>query len=223
MSGFLHPHGRITFWVPSGPEEPPCGKGADEKTIRMLSVLFQDAKSSDGRPAGLFFPDRGFPAEAASDPRLEPGCNCAKTEDDGERLKCYDNLVGRQIEGAAPAEESAERLRREAAQQLLLLFPALGTGAGDPSAKITPFPPTDPTTSFPTPTTTSPNSRPSAGRPRDKISSMTRSSFSAEPEGRTSGNDIFGQKADLWFGYTQRSFWQILQLRGLLSVPGDEL
>ena len=38
---------------------------------------------------------------------------CAKIEDDAERLKCYDNLAGQKSRNIEPAKESAEKAPEE--------------------------------------------------------------------------------------------------------------
>ncbi len=60
---------------------------------------------------------------------------CAKIEDDAERLKCYDNLAGRKSRDIEPVKESTEKTPEKRGEGFLL-FTALGTGRGDPARGI---------------------------------------------------------------------------------------
>ena len=64
---------------------------------------------------------------------------CAKIEDGGERLKCYDQLAGRNSRGMEEVTESKEGESTENRERKgggILLFAALGTGPRDPRREI---------------------------------------------------------------------------------------
>jgi phospholipase A1 len=145
------------------------------------------------------------PAEGLSDTSRELA-ECAKIEEAGERLKCYDNLAGRKSKEAAPAEESAKKPQPEETKKfsyfsrLWELEPETRRGkyslSPHGSNYILPY---------------SYNSSPNydAVRAADPGKDLKHEEVLFQLSLKIKlWEDIFSQKADLWVGYTQRSFWQ---------------
>jgi phospholipase A1/A2 len=153
----------------------------------------------------VFFPLATASPGALSDPASNLG-NCAKTEDDGERLKCYDNLAGRKSKEPSPAEESAKKPPPEGAKrfsyfsQLWELEPETRRGKYSISPHRSNY-------ILPYTYNTSPNYEAVRAADPGKDLKYEEVLFQLSLKVKL-WEDIFGQKADLWFGYTQRSFWQ---------------
>jgi phospholipase A1 len=153
----------------------------------------------------VFFFLTAAPSEALSDPALNLG-DCPKIEDDGERLKCYDNLAGRKSKEPPPAEESVKKPPPEGAKrfsyfsQLWELEPETRRGEYSISPHRSNY-------ILPYTYNTSPNY--AAVRAADPGKDLKHEEVVFQLSLKVKlWEDIFGRKADLWFGYTQRSFWQ---------------
>ncbi|RPJ36343.1 MAG: phospholipase, partial [Deltaproteobacteria bacterium] len=131
---------------------------------------------------------------------------CAKIEDDAKRLNCYDGLSGRKPRDLASAEELGEppspkkgrevsyfsqlwELDRESRRGKYAIVPHR-------SNYVLPFTYND-----------SPNI--AAVREADPGKNLKRPEVKFQLSIKTKiWQDILGQEMDLWFGYTQQSFWQ---------------
>ena len=131
---------------------------------------------------------------------------CAKIEDDAKRLNCYDSLSGRKPRDLASAEELGEppspkkgrevsyfsqlwELDRESRRGKYAIVPHR-------SNYVLPFTYND-----------SPNI--AAVREADPGKNLKRPEVKFQLSIKTKiWQDILGKEMDLWFGYTQQSFWQ---------------
>lgn len=131
---------------------------------------------------------------------------CAKIEDDAERLKCYDRLAGRKSRDIEPAKESAGRAL-EGKEEKASYFSRLweldeGTRRGKYAIKLH-----QSTYILPFTYNISPNVDALREADPDKDLKKTEVTFQLSLKVKL-WQDILDQKMDLWFGYTQRSFWQ---------------
>ena len=132
---------------------------------------------------------------------------CAKIEDDAERLKCYDNLAGRKSRDIEPAQESAEKApegRGEKASYFSRLWDL------DEEGQRRKFAINFHRSNYFLPFTynTSPNVDVLREDDPDKTLKKAEVAFQLSFKAKL-WQDVLGQKMDLWFGYTQRSFWQL--------------
>jgi len=146
---------------------------------------------------------------------------CAAVEDDGARLRCYDELAGRAPVEAVAAQPSQGDMP-EAADQPALYSPLSVRWELDPATKRGTFNFTGYRQNYflPYHDTNSRNNSPSApGKPPlvlredlDHTEAMFQLSFKVKlVEG------LIGEGDDLWFGYTQQSMWQMYNKA--LSAP----
>jgi phospholipase A1 len=131
---------------------------------------------------------------------------CAKIEDDAERLKCYDKLAGQKSRDIEPAKESAERTL-EGKEGKASYFSRLweldeGTHRRKYAIKLHRS-----TYVLPFTYNVSPNIDAVQEADPDKDLKKAEVTFQLSLKVKL-WQDILGQKLDLWFGYTQRSFWQ---------------
>jgi len=151
-------------------------------------------------------------AALAADPA--DSARCAVLKNDSERLRCYDALSG-----SAPPRPAREPLRQ------LGLTPAVepGTGAAlselsrrwelDPEAKQGRWVvrPHQPVFFLLARRSDNPNASPQSPShplPQDAPLGRTETEFQLSLKVKTAQN-LFGNRADLWFGYTQQSQWQL--------------
>jgi len=146
-----------------------------------------------------------LPAEGRSDTSQELA-ECAKIEDGGERLKCYDNLAGRESKEVAPAEESVKKPEPEETKKfsyfswLWELEPETRRG----KFYISPH-----RSNYILPYTYNASPNYDAVREADPGEDLKHEEVVFQLSLKVKlWEDIFAQKADLWVGYTQRSFWQ---------------
>ncbi len=145
------------------------------------------------------------PSEALSDLARDLA-ECSQVEDPGERLKCYDHLSGRESKGPAPAEESVKKPPPEGVKRfsyfsrLWELEPETRRGKYSISPHRSNY-------ILPYTYNTSPNYAAVRAADPGKDLKYEEVLFQLSLKVKL-WEDIFGQKADLWFGYTQRSFWQ---------------
>jgi phospholipase A1 len=145
------------------------------------------------------------PAEGLSDTSRELA-ECAKIEDAGERLKCYDNLAGPKSKEVAPAEESVKKPQPEETKKfsyfsyLWELEPETRRG----KYSISPH-----RSNYILPYTYNSSPNYDAVRAADPGEDLKHEEVVFQLSLKVKlWEDIFAQKADLWVGYTQRSFWQ---------------
>jgi phospholipase A1/A2 len=145
------------------------------------------------------------PAEGFSDTPREMA-ECAKIEDAGERLKCYDNLAGRKSEEPAPALESREKPPSEDGKRFSY-FSHLWELEPETRRSRYSLSPHRSNYILPYSYNASPNYE--AVRAADPEADLKYEEVTFQLSLKVKvWEDIFSQKADLWVAYTQRSFWQ---------------
>ncbi len=154
----------------------------------------------------VFFFLVGTPAEGLSDTPADLA-ECSKIEENGERLKCYDNLAGRKPKEPGPALKSGET-------------PSQGKGKKfsyfshlwelEPETRPGRFPITPYRSNYILPYTynTSPNYDAVRAADPGKDLKYEEAAFQLSFKVKL-WTDVLDQKADLWVAYTQRSFWQV--------------
>jgi len=136
--------------------------------------------------------------------------HCSQIEDDEERLKCYDEVVGREMEKTEAVVEEACKAPQEPPEdesylsQLWELDKARQRNKYaimlHRSTYLLPF-------SY----NSSPNKDPiQEASPGENVKN-TEVKFQLSLKVKL-WQDIFGKDMDLWFGYTQKSFWQLYNL-----------
>jgi len=132
--------------------------------------------------------------------------DCAKIEDAGKRLDCYDNLAGRKSKELESAEQSVKKPQPEETKRfsyfshLWELEPETRRGRYSISPHGSNY-------ILPYSYNASPNY--DAVRAADPEADLKYEEVTFQLSLKVKlWEDIFAQKADLWVGYTQRSFWQ---------------
>jgi phospholipase A1 len=155
------------------------------------------------------------PAEALSATSRDIA-ECAKIKDDAERLKCYDNLAAPKSGDNVPADKTAEKARegqekQEKQEKQVSYFSRLWEM--DEETRRGQFAITPHRSNYILPFTynTSPNVAPVREADPDKDVKNAEVDFQLSLKVKL-WQDILGQKMDLWFGYTQRSFWQLYNI-----------
>jgi phospholipase A1 len=132
---------------------------------------------------------------------------CAKIEEDAERLKCYDSLAGRKSSNIEPVKESAERAL-EGKGEKVSYFSQLWdldeeTRRGKYAIKLH-------RSTYILPFTYNVSPNVDAVREADPDKDLKKAEVAFQLSLKVKlWQDMLGQKMDLWFGYTQRSFWQL--------------
>lgn len=145
------------------------------------------------------------PAEGLPDTSRELA-ECAKIQDAGERLKCYDNLAGRKPKEPAPALESREKPPSENGKRFSYFSHLWELESETHRGKYS-LSPHRSNYILPYSYNASPNydavqaADPGADLKYEEVT------FQLSLKVKV-WEDIFSQKADLWVAYTQRSFWQ---------------
>jgi phospholipase A1 len=180
------------------------GKGP-MKTPGVIQRFFLTARNPWFVVLSVFLFLAAVPAEGRSETSRELA-ECAKIEDAGERLKCYDNLAGRKPKEVAPAEESVKKTQPEERKEfsyfswLWELEPETRRG----KFSISPH-----RSNYILPYTYNSSPNYDAVRETDPGADLKHEEVVFQLSLKVKlWEDIFGQKADLWAGYTQRSFWQ---------------
>ncbi len=145
-------------------------------------------------------------AETVTEPSQDMS-ECAKIDDDADRLKCYDALAGRKSREIEPAKESAEKApekQKEEASYFSRLWDL------DEEGRLRKFAIKFHRSNYFLPITynTSPNVDVLREDDPDKDIKKAEVAFQLSFKAKL-WQDVLGQKMDLWFGYTQRSFWQL--------------
>jgi len=137
---------------------------------------------------------------------------CAKIEDDAERLKCYDKLAGQKSRNIEPVKESAEKAPEEKGEKpsYLSRLWELDEETRSEGFAISPH-----RSNYILPFTY--NKSPNVAviqeaHPEDDVKKFE-VDFQLSLKIKLL-QDILGQKMDLWFAYTQRSFWQLYNFEG---------
>ena len=141
---------------------------------------------------------------------------CAEIKDDAERLKCYDNLAAPKSGNSVPADKPAEKAQEDQGKQekqgkRVSYFSRLWEM--DEETRRGPFAITPHRSNYILPFTynTSPNVAAVKESDPDKDVKNAEVDFQLSLKVNL-WRDILGQKMDLWFGYTQRSFWQLYNI-----------
>lgn len=131
---------------------------------------------------------------------------CAKIEDDADRQKCYNKLASRKSGNIAPVNESAEKAP-EGKEEKASYFSRLWELDKETRRTKSAFTPHRSTYILPFTYNNLPNVAAVREADPDKDLKKAEVSFQLSLKLKL-WQDILGQKMDLWFGYTQRSFWQ---------------
>ncbi len=131
---------------------------------------------------------------------------CATIEDDARRLDCYDKLAGRKPEDTAPVKESGERASEEKE----------GKGSYfsrvwelDEETRRGKYPIKLHRSTYLLPFTYNESPNVDAAREADPDKDLKKPEVNFQLSLKVKlWQGILGKKMDLWFGYTQRSFWQ---------------
>jgi len=131
---------------------------------------------------------------------------CATIEDDAERLKCYDKLTGRKSGDTAPVKGSAERAP-EGKEEKGSYFSRLWEL--DEEARRGKYAIKLHRSTYVLPFTYNESPNVDAVREADPDKDLKKAEVNLQLSLKVKlWQDMMGQKMDLWFGYTQRSFWQ---------------
>jgi phospholipase A1/A2 len=146
------------------------------------------------------------PSEGSSGTPAEPA-GCSQIEDDGERLKCYDDLAGRKGKEPEPTSESGAEPHTDK-EKKLSYFSRLWELEPETRREGFPISPHQSNYILPYTYNTSPNY--DAVRQADPAEDLQYEEVVFQLSFKVKlWSDILGQKADLWMAYTQRSFWQL--------------
>ena len=153
----------------------------------------------------VFFFLTAAPAEALADLARDLAA-CVPIEDPGERLKCYDNLSGSQTKKPTPAEGSADPPPQGSLPQpsyFSRLWELEPETRGE-SYSLSPH-----RSNYLLPFTYNSSPNVDAVRQADPNKTLKKPEVKFQLSLKVKlWSDIFGKEADLWFGYTQQSFWQ---------------
>jgi phospholipase A1 len=145
-------------------------------------------------------------AETLSEPSQDM-TECAKIEDDAERLKCYDKITGRKSRDIEPLKESVERSPEEKGEKASY-FSRLWEL--DEETRHGKYPIKIHQSNYVLPFTYNESPNADAIREADPDKDLKKPEVTFQLSLKVKlWQDILNQKMDLWFGYTQRSFWQL--------------
>ena len=163
-----------------------------------------------------FYPSFNYAAEM--DNRLK---ECAKIENDGARLKCFDDFAGRKAPVAENIAAATEKSKQQpAASSLPAIMPVIDENEKpsvmsrqwelDPASRKDPFVVRlhRPNYMLPMSYNSSPNSGTMLDLDRDAESQNSEAKFQLSFKVKL-WEDILDKDMDLWFAYTQLSFWQV--------------
>lgn len=131
---------------------------------------------------------------------------CAKIEDNTERLKCYDELAGRKAAPIEPAAANVSETKPESHAKLSYLERLWELNKESRRGKIS-ISPHRSNYILPITYVESPNEELLQKAHPGKELKNTEVAFQLSLKAKL-WQDIFGQNMDLWVAYTQRSFWQ---------------
>jgi len=147
----------------------------------------------------------GASTEALSDTSRDLAV-CAKIEDDALRLKCYDNLNGRKPAEPAPAKDWGETTSPTKSPEISYFSKLWEL---DPEARRGRYTISPHRSNYVLPFTYNDSPNFAAVREADPGKDLKRPEVKFQLSLKTKlWQDILGKKMDLWFGYTQQSFWQ---------------
>ena len=131
---------------------------------------------------------------------------CSRIDDDKERLECYDEIAGRkQFQPEANHEETDKQPEGTLKQYSYLS--KLWELDKDNRRSVYTIMPHRSTYALPFTYNSLPNEEPSGQSSNDKDVLNTEVKFQVSMKVKL-WQDVLGKDVDLWFGYTQQSFWQ---------------
>lgn len=136
---------------------------------------------------------------------------CAKIEDNTERLKCYDELAGRKEAPSKPASTAASETKSGSQTKVTYLERLWELDKESRKAKYT-ITPHRSNYLLPITYVESPNEQPIKKANPNKELTNAETAFQLSFKTKI-WQDIFGRDMDLWVAYTQRSFWQSYNLK----------
>lgn len=151
------------------------------------------------------------PITLAAEPLAEAGAACRALRTDSERLACYDKLFGAP-EGSFIEQTPAPPVQPVNIEEASLISQRWELSAAEKQGtfKVSPYKPVYILAAFHTSSTNDMPSSPSANHtvltPLDLTDTETKFQISLKSK---LWETILGSPADLWFGYTQSSRWQI--------------
>ena len=165
-------------------------KGRSRWFAALIIFLFLAAPSTEG------FSDT--PSDLAE---------CSKIEDNGERLKCYDQIVGRKSKEPVPASKP-EGIPLPAQGKKPSYFSRIWEL--EPETRTRKFPISPYRSNYILPYTYNSSPNYDAVRAADPSKDLKYEEATFQLSFKIKlWTDILDQKADLWVAYTQRSFWQV--------------
>jgi len=131
---------------------------------------------------------------------------CSKIEDNGERLKCYDHLLGPKPNEPVPALKSGEKSSQDKGKKFSYFAHLWEL---EPETRLGRFPVSPYRSNYILPYTYNASPNYGAVREADPGKDLKYEEVVFQLSFKVKlWTDILGQKADLWVAYTQRSFWQ---------------
>jgi phospholipase A1 len=177
---------------------------ADKKTNHALQILVSAGNFLIGLWLVLIL--LGMASADEFSETSQDMAECATIEDDDERLQCYDKLAGRKSGDTAPIKESAERApegKGEKGSYFSQLW-ELDEGARRKKYAIKLH-----RSTYVLPFTYNESPNVDAVREADPDKDLKKAEVNFQLSLKVKlWQDILDHKMDLWFGYTQRSFWQ---------------
>lgn len=132
---------------------------------------------------------------------------CAQIEHDAARLNCYDRLSGRKPGDSAPAEKSGETISPGRSPEVSYFSQLWELDRESRRGKYAIVPHRS---NFVLPFTYNDSPNVAAVREADPGKELKRPEVKFQLSLKTKlWQDILGKDLDLWFGYTQQSFWQL--------------
>ncbi len=131
---------------------------------------------------------------------------CSKIEGDAKRLECYDSLSGRKPKDPAPAEESGEKASPKKGEENSYFSKLWELDRKTRRGKYTIAPHRS---NYVLPFTYNDSPNVAAVQEADPGKDLKKAEVKFQLSIKTKlWEDVLGKEMDLWFGYTQQSFWQ---------------
>jgi phospholipase A1 len=187
------------------------GKGStDKKTNHALRILVGAGNLLIGLWVVLVL--LGMASAVELSETSQDMAECATIEDDTERLKCYDKLAVRKSGETAPVKESAERAPEGKGEKGSYFSRLWELDEESPRGK---YAIKLHRSTYVLPFTYNESPNVDAVREADPDKDLRKAEVNFQLSLKVKlWQDILGQKVDLWFGYTQRSFWQLYNFEG---------
>ena len=135
---------------------------------------------------------------------------CAEIENDAERLQCYDRLA-EEAEGREPESEPLQRIPEKPPEHASYFSKLWEL---DPETRRGPYSIAPYRSNYVLPLTYNASGNESGNQGTDSNQDPENWEVKFQLSLKVKlWEDIFGRKADLWFGYTQLSFWQLYDFK----------